>query len=49
MVLYRDAAFMVYNYKTWNEFFKCDYSNEGYRAVFYCDVIYDAVLGGSNF
>ena len=31
------------------EILKCDHSNESYRAVLSCGVIYYAVQGGSNF
>ena len=40
---------VVQTFKSVDEILKCDHSNESYWAVLFCDVVYYALQGGSNF
>ena len=39
---------VVLTFESVDEILKCDHSNQSYRAVLSCSVVYYAVQGGSN-
>ena len=40
---------VVLTFEFVEEVLKCDHSNESYLAALFCDAVYDAVQGGSNY
>ena len=48
MVLFIMLYKVVFNFECVAEILKCDHSNESYRTLFSCGVVYYAVQGGSN-
>ena len=49
MVLFIMLYKVVLPFESGDEILKCDHSNESYRAVLLCGVVYHAVQGGSRF
>ena len=50
MVLFINMLNMaVLTFVSVDKILKCDHSNESYRAVLFCSIVYFAIQGGSNF